>query len=275
MRVFGRSSKSDRLFGKTDKREAMKLEGKTAIVTGAGRGIGRSIALALAREGARVGVADILADNADSVRDEIQALGREALALHVDLTKRAEIESGVGTVLSEFGQIDILVNNAGWDKLEPFLRSEEETWDKIIAINFKAALYTLKTVLPHMVERGGGTVVNIASDAGRVGSMGEAVYSGTKGALIAFSKTLAREHARHGIRVNVVCPGLTETPLLQSIRDQSPKTEKVIDAVTRAIPLGRVGNPEDIAGAVVYLASPEANYVTGQTLSVSGGLTMC
>ncbi len=253
----------------------MKLEGKTAIVTGAGRGIGRSIALALAREGARVGVADILADNADSVRDEIQALGREALALHVDLTKRAEIESGVGTVLSEFGQIDILVNNAGWDKLEPFLRSEEETWDKIIAINFKAALYTLKTVLPHMVERGGGTVVNIASDAGRVGSMGEAVYSGTKGALIAFSKTLAREHARHGIRVNVVCPGLTETPLLQSIRDQSPKTEKVIDAVTRAIPLGRVGNPEDIAGAVVYLASPEANYVTGQTLSVSGGLTMC
>ena len=253
----------------------MKLEGKVAIVTGAGRGIGRAIALALAGEGARIGVADILEGNARSVRDEIRALGGEAVAVPVDLTVLSQIEGAVSSILSEFGRIDILVNNAGWDKLEPFLKSEEETWDKIIAINFKASLYTLKTVLPHMVEQGGGAVVNIASDAGRVGSMGEAVYSGTKGALIAFSKTLAREHARHGVRVNVVCPGLTETPLLQSIRDQSPKTEKVIDAVTRAIPLGRVGIPEDIAGAVVYLASPEANYVTGQTLSVSGGLTMC
>ena len=251
------------------------LKGRVALVTGGGRGIGRGIAEGLAAEGARIVCASRTRRQLDETVAAIVEAGGEAAAIELDMADLASVEKAAAAGIAEFGQIDILVNNAGWDKLEPFLRSEEETWDKIIAINFKAALYTLKTVLPHMVERGGGTVVNIASDAGRVGSMGEAVYSGTKGALIAFSKTLAREHARHGIRVNVVCPGLTETPLLQSIRDQSPKTEKVIDAVTRAIPLGRVGNPEDIAGAVVYLASPEANYVTGQTLSVSGGLTMC
>jgi 2-hydroxycyclohexanecarboxyl-CoA dehydrogenase len=217
---------------------------------------------------------DILRDNAESVRREIEALGAKGLALEADLTRRAEVTRAVEDTVAQWGQIDVLVNNAGWDRLEPFLESEEETWDRIIAINFKAVLYVCKAVLPHMVERGGGKVVNIASDAGRVGSMGEAVYAGTKGAIIAFSKTLAREMARHRITVNVVCPGLTETPLLQGIRQQSPKTERVIDAVTRAIPLGRVGQPEDVAGAAVYLASPAADYVTGQTLSVSGGLTM-
>ena len=149
-----------------------------------------------------------------------------------------------------------------------------EDGDRIIAINFKSVLYTCRTVLPHMVERQGGRVVNIASDAGRVGSSGEAVYAGTKGAIIAFSKTLAREVARAGITVNVVCPGLTDTPLLASLRAESSRNEKVLDAVTRAIPLGRVATPDDVAGAVVYFASPEACYVTGQTLSVSGGLTM-
>lgn len=251
----------------------MKLEGKTAFVTGSGRGIGRAIALALAREGAQVAVVDLLGENASSVEQEIRERGGEAAALQVDLTRRPEVERVVGEAIRHFGKIDILVNNAGWDKLEPFLDSREETWDRIIAINFKAVLYTSQTVLPHMLERG-GKVINIASDAGRAGSSGEAVYAGTKGAVIAFSKTLAREMARHRINVNVVCPGLTETPLLQSIRDQSERANKVIDAVTRAIPLGRVGSPEDVAGAVVYLASPEADYVTGQTLSVSGGLTM-
>jgi 2-hydroxycyclohexanecarboxyl-CoA dehydrogenase len=252
----------------------MKLRGKTALVTGGGRGIGRAIAFGLAEEGAQVAVVDILRDNAESVRREIEALGAKGLALEADLTRRAEVTRAVEDTVAQWGQIDVLVNNAGWDRLEPFLESEEETWDRIIAINFKAVLYVCKAVLPHMVERGGGKVVNIASDAGRVGSMGEAVYAGTKGAIIAFSKTLAREMARHRITVNVVCPGLTETPLLQGIRQQSPKTERVIDAVTRAIPLGRVGQPEDVAGAAVYLASPAADYVTGQTLSVSGGLTM-
>jgi 2-hydroxycyclohexanecarboxyl-CoA dehydrogenase len=252
----------------------MKLAGRSAIVTGGGRGIGRAIALGLAREGAQVAVLDILKDNADQVAGEIAALGRKGLALPADLTRRAEVNRAVEEVLAQFGQLDILVNNAGWDKLEPFLESEEETWEKIIAVNFRSVLYMCKAVLPHMVARGRGKVISIASDAGRVGSMGEAVYAGTKGAIIAFSKTLAREMARHSITVNVVCPGLTETPLLQGIRDQSPKAAKVIEAVTRAIPLGRVGQPEDIAGAVVYLASPEADFVTGQTLSVSGGLTM-
>jgi 2-hydroxycyclohexanecarboxyl-CoA dehydrogenase len=252
----------------------MRLNGKTALVTGGGRGIGRAIALGLAEEGAQVAVLDILEDNARAVAGEIEGLGKKSLALGADLTRRADVNRAVADVLAQWGQIDILVNNAGWDKLEPFLESEEETWDRILAINWKAVLYVCKAALPHMVERGGGKVVNIASDAGRVGSMGEAVYAGTKGAIIAFSKTLAREMARHRITVNVVCPGLTETPLLQGLRQQSPRTERVLDAVTRAIPLGRVGQPEDVAGAVVYLASPAADYVTGQTLSVSGGLTM-
>ena len=252
----------------------MKLHGKTALVTGGGRGIGRAIALALAREGAQVAVLDILADNAAAVAREIEAMGVKALALPADLTKRAQVERAVADALAQFGQIDILVNNAGWDRMEMFLDSEEETWDKIIAINFKGILYVCKAALPSMVARGQGKVISIASDAGRAGSTGEAVYAGTKGAIIAFSKTLAREMARHKITVNVVCPGLTETPLLQGIREQSPKTEKVIEAVTRAIPLGRVGQPEDVAGAVVYLASPAADFVTGQTISVSGGLTM-
>ena len=252
----------------------MKLRGKTALVTGGGRGIGRAIALGLAQEGAQVAVLDILADNAAAVTREIEATGVKALALPADLTKRAQVDRAVADTLAQFGQIDILVNNAGWDRMEMFLDSEEETWDKIIAINFKGMLYVCKAALPSMVARGQGKVISIASDAGRAGSTGEAVYAGTKGAIIAFSKTLAREMARHKITVNVVCPGLTETPLLQGIREQSPKTEKVIEAVTRAIPLGRVGQPEDIAGAVVYLASPAADFVTGQTLSVSGGLTM-
>lgn len=252
----------------------MKLKGKNALVTGGGRGIGRAIALGLAQEGAQVAVLDILRDNADAVQREIEAIGVKGLALGADLTKRAEVDRAVAELVGQWGQLDILVNNAGWDKLEPFLQNEEETWDKIININFKGMLYVCKAALPHMVERGGGRVINIASDAGRVGSMGEAVYAGTKGAVIAFSKTLARELARSRITVNVVCPGLTETPLLQGIRQQSPKSEKVIEAVARAIPLGRVGQPEDVAGAVLYLASPAADYVTGQTLSVSGGLTM-
>jgi 2-hydroxycyclohexanecarboxyl-CoA dehydrogenase len=252
----------------------MKLQGKTALVTGGGRGIGRAIVLALAREGCQVAIADLLPENARAVATEVEAKGIKALALPVDLTRRDEVERAVAETLAQFGQLDVLVNNAGWDRMGLFLDSDEETWERIIAVNFKALLYVSKAALPDMVARGTGAVVNIASDAGRVGSSGEAVYSGTKGAIIAFSKALARELARHRITVNVVCPGLTETPLLQSLRDQSPRMEKILDAVTRAIPLGRVANPEEIAGAVVFFASPEAAFITGQTLSVSGGLTM-
>jgi len=253
----------------------MEHNGRSAIVTGAGRGIGRAIALALARQGNRVAVLDILAENAETVKKEIESLEGQALALRVDLTNCQEVQEAVGEVLARFGTLDILVNNAGWDRLEPFLDSEPQTWEKIIAINFKAVLYTCKAVLPHMVARGSGKIINIASDAGRAGSTGESVYSGAKGAVIAFSKTLAREMARHHINVNVVCPGLTDTPLLKEIRGNSERAGKVIDAVTRAIPLGRLGTPEDIAGAVAFLASRDSDFITGQTLSVSGGLTMC
>ncbi len=253
----------------------MKLGGKTALVTGAGRGIGRAIALTLAREDCQVAIADILPGNAAAAAAEVEALGVKALALPVDLTSRDELQRMIGEALAQFGQIDILVNNAGWDRMGLFLDTDEDTWDRIIAVNLKAMLYVCKAALPQMVARGTGKVVNVASDAGRVGSSGEAVYSATKGAVIAFSKALAREMARHRITVNVVCPGLTETPLLQSLRDQSPKMEKVLAAVTRAPPLGRVATPEEIAGAVAFFASPEADFITGQTLSVSGGLTMC
>jgi 2-hydroxycyclohexanecarboxyl-CoA dehydrogenase len=252
-----------------------KLAGKAALVTGAGQGIGRAIALALAREGCHVAIADIAPTSAAAVATEVQARGVKGLALTVDLTRRAEVEGMAREVLGQLGQVDVLVNNAGWDRMGLFLDTDEDTWDRIIAVNLKAMLYVSKAVLPSMVARGGGKVVNIASDAGRVGSSGEAVYSATKGAVIAFSKALAREMARHRVTVNVVCPGLTETPLLQSLRDQSPKMERILEAVTRATPLGRVATPEEIAGAVVFFASPEADFVTGQTLSVSGGLTMC
>jgi 2-hydroxycyclohexanecarboxyl-CoA dehydrogenase len=249
----------------------MRLEGRNALVTGAGRGIGRAIALALARDGARVAVADVDGEGAERVAAEAEARGRAALPIRVDLTRRSEVEAMVARAVSALGSIDVLVNNAGWDFVQPFLESEEETWDRIIALNFKGVLYTCRAAVPGMVERGGGRVVNIGSDAGRGGSYGQAVYSGTKGAVIAFSKTLAREVARHKVAVNVVCPGLTETHLLQECRERLPK---VMDAVTRAIPWGRVGMPEEVAEAVAFLASPAAEYITGQTLSVSGGLTM-
>lgn len=249
----------------------MKLDGKNALVTGAGRGIGRAIALALARDGAQVAIADVDGSSAERVAAEAAALGRKAVAIRVDLTRRTEVEAMVARAVQELGSVDILVNNAGWDKVAPFLESDEESWDRIINLNFKALLYTCRAAVPAMVARGGGRVVNIGSDAGRGGSYGQAVYSGTKGAVIAFSKTLARELAKSKVAVNVVCPGLTETHLLQECRERMPK---VMDAVTRAIPWGRVGAPEEVAEAVAFLASPAAEYITGQTLSVSGGLTM-
>ncbi len=165
----------------------------------------------------------------------------------------------------------MLVNNAGWDKVEPFVKSEEATWDKVIAINLKGPIACVRAVLDPMIERRSGKIVSISSDAGRVGSSGEAVYAGAKAGIIGFSKTLAREVARYGINVNVVCPGPTNTPLFREI---SGGNEKLAVALKQAIPLGRLGEPEDLAGAVVFLASDDAAFITGQTLSVSGGLTM-
>jgi len=252
----------------------MKLQGKIALIAGGGGGIGRAVALSFAREGVRVAVADIAKENAEKVSQEIQALGRDAMACRVDLTNKSDVDRMVGEVGTRFGPIDILVNCQGWDRLEPFVDSSEESWEKLLAINFKSVLYTAKAVLPQMISRGGGKIVNISSDAGRVGSSWEAVYAGAKGAVIAFSKTIAREVARYKINVNVVCPGLTETPLLQAVRSQSEQTAKIIDAVTKATPFRRPAQPQEIAEAVLFLTSPAANFITGQTLSVSGGLTM-
>jgi len=253
----------------------VRLKGNVAIVTGGGRGIGRAIALALARDGAPVAVLDVVRESAEAVCREVEAVGVQGLALTADLMKRAEVERAIEATVAKLGQLDIVVNNAGWDRMQPFLDSDEATWDRIIGINYKGLLYVCKAALPHMVKRGaGGRVINIASDAGRVGSSNEAVYAGTKGAIIAFGKTLAREMARHKITVNTVCPGITETALLQGMREESERNARVIEAIGRTIPLGRIGEPEDIAGAVTFLASSAASYITGQTLSVSGGLTM-
>ena len=252
----------------------MKLQGKTALIAGGGGGIGRAVALALAREGAKTAVADIVKDNAEKVSGEVKALGVEAIACQVDLTKKADVDRIVNEVLARFGQIDILVNCQGWDRLEPFVESQEETWEKLLAINFKSVLYTAKAVLPQMISHGGGKIVNISSDAGRVGSSWEAVYAGAKGAVIAFSKTIAREVARYKINVNVVCPGLTETPLLQAVRSQSEQTAKILETVTKATQFRRPSKREAIAEAVLFFTSSAAEFITGQTLSVSGGLTM-
>jgi 2-hydroxycyclohexanecarboxyl-CoA dehydrogenase len=250
----------------------MHLKDRVAIVTGSGRGIGRGIALELACHGANVVVADMRYELAQDVAGEIKGMGRQALAVSTDVTQRTQVKEMMAKAMEAFGKIDILVNNAGWDKIEPFVKSTEETWDKVIAINFKGVLYCVREVLDHMIERQYGKIISIGSDAGRVGSSGEAVYSGTKGAVIAFSKTLAREMARYKINVNVVCPGPSDTPLFAEIGQDNPK---LVESLKRVIPWGRLGAPEDIAHAVAFLASDEAGFITGQTLSVSGGLTMC
>jgi len=246
-----------------------ELHGRVALVTGAGRGIGRAIGLRLARGGAAVVFADIDPQSARTAAAE--AAGGRTLGIEMDVSNMDSVRQAVKGAETAFGPVDILVNNAGWDKAEPFLQSEPETWDRIIAINLKGTLFCCKAVLPGMVERGRGAIVNIASDAGRVGSTGEAVYSATKGGIIAFTKTIAREVARNQINVNCICPGPTDTQLLAEVSAGNPR---LAEALKRAIPFGRLGQPDDIAGAVAFLVSPDASFITGQTLSVSGGLTM-
>ena len=251
-----------------------RLSGKTVVVTGGGGGIGGATCRRLAREGARVAVCDLNLDAAEKVAAAIRADGGAAQAFRCDITDRTSVDAAVVALEAALGPIDVLVNNAGWDVFKPFTKTEPAQWDKLIAINLTGALHMHHAVLPGMVARRSGRIVNIASDAARVGSSGEAVYAACKGGLVAFSKTIAREHARHGITVNVVCPGPTDTALFADYKEGAGNPEKLMEAFTRSIPLGRIGQPQDLPGAILFFASEDAAYVTGQVLSVSGGLTM-
>ena len=244
------------------------LRDKGVVVTGAGRGMGRAISERLAAEGARVAVTDI---DGDSAEETAKALD-QAAGFRLDITDAAEVGARIGEITRDLGPIDALVNNAGWDRMAPFLQTDEDLWDRIIDINLRGPIRMAKAVLPQMVERGTGRIVNISSDAGRVGSTGEAVYSACKAGIIGFGKTVAREVARHNITVNALCPGPTDTPLLQAMVGEGH--EKLIDSLKRAIPMGRLGRPDDVAGAVAFLVSDDAGFITGQTISVSDGLTM-
>jgi 2-hydroxycyclohexanecarboxyl-CoA dehydrogenase len=248
-----------------------RFENQVAIVTGAASGIGRATAMRLAEEGAAVVIADLNAQGAAHVAGAISDQGGRALAQEVDVTDAAGVKAMTARANQFFGRVDMLVSNAGWDRASPFADTDEELWDRVIAINYRGHLATCHSVLPYMKEQGGGRIVTVASDAGRVGSSGEVVYSGAKGAVIAFTKGLAREVARDGINVNCVAPGLVDTPMLAGINEGN---EKLIAAIVRSIPLGRTGLPEEIAAAICFLASRDAAYITGQTLSINGGLTM-
>ena len=240
------------------------MTGRVAVVTGAGSGIGRAVTLALAAAGDRVAAAELDADAA-------AATARDDDAIHpysVDVADAASVEALRDAVASGLGTPTVLVNCAGWDRTAPFLDATAEFAGKVVAINYLGPVHTCRAFLPGMIEAGGGKVVNVASDAGRVGSSGETIYAGAKGGVIALTKSVAREMARHRINVNCVCPGPTDTPLFAA------QDERLKEALIKAIPFRRLARPEEVAAAVLFFASDAASFVTGQVLSVSGGLTM-
>lgn len=244
------------------------LQGRRVVLTGGASGIGKATALRLAEEGCVVGIFDL---NLDGARETAAACqGGQALAYKVDIADRAQVEHAVAAFEADRGPIDGMANIAGWDTPMNFLDTDDAFWDKVIAINLRGPMVMHHVVARGMAARGKGRVVNVASDAGRVGSSGEAVYSACKGGIIAFTKTLARELARKGVTLNVLCPGPTDTPLFENFRAGT----NLGDALARAIPLRRIGQPDDYAGMIAFLLSDDAAYMTGQTVSVSGGLTM-
>jgi 2-hydroxycyclohexanecarboxyl-CoA dehydrogenase len=245
---------------------------RTALVTGGARGIGRAILDTLAGDGFAVVVLDRLGDLAHEAAAAVEVAGGRALAVEGDIAQSASVAAAMDAAEARFGHVDVLVNNAGWDDMMPFLDTDEAFWDRVVEINFKGPLRTIHRLLPGMLERRWGRIVNVASDAGRVGSSHEAVYSGAKGGLIAFTKTIARESARHGVTANCVCPGPVDTPRLQELIEA--RGDGLMSAMVRAVPMKRIGQPHDVAEAVRLFTGEDAGYITGQTLSVSGGLTM-
>jgi 2-hydroxycyclohexanecarboxyl-CoA dehydrogenase len=246
----------------------MEMEGQSVIVTGGASGIGKATAFLLAREGAQVFIGDLDETGGRAAVSEAAAERLRIEYLPLDLTDPPSIEVFTAAIHQRIEHIDGLVNGAGWDKIQPFLENPPEMWDRIIAVNLMGAVRLTRGLLPPMVTARAGKIVNISSDAGRVGSTGESVYAAAKGGLIAFTKSLARELARYQINVNCVCPGPTDTPLFQR------QPERMKEALTRAIPFRRIAQPIEIAQAVLFFLSRRSDYITGQVLSVSGGLTM-
>lgn len=250
------------------------LKGKTVLVTGGAGGIGKATCCRFIEEGAKVAILDLNEAASAATVAELTGKGGTAKAFVCDLTNQQAVVKAVADVEAQLGPVDVLVNNAGWDLFSPFLQSTPDYWQKIIAINLTGVLNITHAVLKGMVERKAGRVVSLASDAGRVGSSGEAVYAAAKAGVVAFSKTLAREHSRDGLTFNVVCPGVTDTPLLEKFMEGAGDPVKLRTAFQRAVPMGRIGTPEDLPGAIAFLSSDDAAFITGQVLSVSGGLTM-
>jgi len=257
------------------------LKGKTVIITGGGSNIGRAITLAFAKEGSNIVIADIDEKQANKVADKAKKLGVKAIVVKTDVTDYDAVEAMVKKAIDEFGAVDVLVNNVGWDLQQLFIDTTPDFWEKIININYRSALNCTKVVLGHMIERKSGAIVSIGSDAGRIGEFREAVYGGTKGAVIAFSKAVAREVGRYNVRLNVVCPGMTIPQSEEEYGEESGWklargffTDEIKEKIIKNYPLRRLGTSEDIANAVLFMASDVANFITGQTLSVSGGYSM-
>ncbi|HTW69865.1 MAG TPA: SDR family oxidoreductase [Acetobacteraceae bacterium] len=246
----------------------MKLDGKTALVTGGVSGIGKATAWEFARRGARVIVADVNREGGAAAEQEAEAAGLPIEYASLDLADPGSIDACAAAVLARHGRVDILVNAAGWDRIQPFLENTPEFMDRVLAINLRGPIGLTQKLLPAMAANGYGKVVNVSSDAGRVGSLGETVYAAAKGGMIAFTKSLAREVARYSITVNCVCPGPTDTPLFHA------QPDKLKVALEKAIPFKRIAKPQELADAILFFASPRSDYVTAQVLSVSGGLTM-